>query len=155
MKIEPIKQPNSIACGPTCIFMTTQYFGDKVSFKEIEKISKYKKEDGMTDEAVVTVCTKLGYKAKRMLNCSWKDLVAYNTKDAVLIVSWMVDGYKGHVSVVEKVTKTHIFIADPIVGKVIKINKIQFMRLWMEYDGLWWPNVSSDIHLRPLIVVKK
>jgi ABC-type bacteriocin/lantibiotic exporter with double-glycine peptidase domain len=155
MKIKPMKQSNSIACGPTCIYQTVGYFGDKTSFKEIEKLTAYKKKDGMTDEDIVDSFKKLGYKAERTLSSSWENLVSKNKKDAVLIVSWMLDGYKGHVSIVDKVTKDHIFLIDSEAGKVIKMQKVQFMRLWMEYDGLWWPKTSADIHLRPLIVVKK
>lgn len=155
MKIRPIKQVNSLACGPTCIYLATQYFKDKVSFKTIEKLTDYKKKEGVTDQDIVDVCKQLGYPTKRLLNCTWENVIEHNTKDAVLIVSWMLDGYKGHVSIVDKVTKDHIFLVDSEAGKIIKLKKIQFMRLWMEYDELWWPEVVSDIHLRPLIVVQK
>ena len=66
-----------------------------------------------------------------------------------------MDGYKGHVSVVDRVTKDHIFLIDSEKGNIIKMKKVQFMRLWMEYDGLWWPKTSKDIHLRPLIIINR
>jgi ABC-type bacteriocin/lantibiotic exporter with double-glycine peptidase domain len=155
MNIKPIKQHNSIACGPTCIYLAIRYFGDKTTFKQIEKLTDYKKKKGVTDEDIVKVCNKLGYKTERLLNSSWRDLTAHNKKSAVLVVSWMFDGYKGHVSIVDKVTKNYIFLIDSEKGKIIKMGKVQFMRLWMEYDGLWWPKTSNDIHLRPLIIIKK
>ena len=55
MKIKPLKQPNSLACGPTCIYLAMQYFGDKISFKDIEKLTDYKKKEGVTDEDIVSV----------------------------------------------------------------------------------------------------
>jgi len=155
MKIKPLKQPNSIACGPVCIYLAVRYLGDKVTFKKIEELTDYKKKEGVTDEDIVNVCNQLGHKTERLLNASWEDITSQNNKDTVLIVSWMQDGYKGHVSIVDKVNKDHIFLIDSDEGKVIKMKKVQFMRLWMEYDGLWWPNNSEDIHLRPLIVIKR
>jgi ABC-type bacteriocin/lantibiotic exporter with double-glycine peptidase domain len=153
MKIEPMKQPNDSACGPTCIFLAVRYFGDATTFEKIEELTEYKKNDGVTDEDIVKVCNQLGHKTERLLNSSWDDLTSRNTENTVLIVSWMQDGYKGHVSIVDKVDKDHIFLIDSDEGKVIKMEKVQFMRLWMEYDGLSWPNTSADIHLRPLIVI--
>ena len=155
MKIKPLKQINGLACGPTCIYLAVRYFGDKTSFKKIEELTEYKKKGGVTDEDIVDVCIKLGYDTKRFLNASWEDLISRNSKDAVLIISWMQEGYKGHVSIVDKVTKDHIFLVDSTEGSLIKLKKVQFMRLWMEYDGLWWPETPNDIHLRSLIVVKK
>jgi len=45
----------------------------------------------------------------------------YNTKNNVIILSWMLDGYIGHVGVLEKITKNHIYIADPHTGTTKKI----------------------------------
>ena len=67
----------------------------------------------------------------------------------------MLEGYKGHVSIVDKITKDHIYLIDSESGTILRLKKIQFMRLWMEYDDLWWPNVSADIHLRPIIGVNR
>ncbi len=155
MKIKPIKQKNGLACGPTCIFLVDRYFGGNAGFKEIEKITQYKSKGGLDDADIVAVLNRLGYQAKRLKNCTWEDIVKYNTDESVLIVSWMLDGYKGHVSIVDKVVGDNIYLIDSEEGKVIKMNKIKFMRLWMEYDGHDWPNVPGDISLRTMIVVNK
>jgi len=155
MKVKPRKQPNSIACGPTCIFAIEKYFNGKHSLKEIEKITNYKREGGVSDIGIVNALKYLGYVVERKLGCSWEDLTKHNTTDTVCIVSWMKEGYKGHVSILDRVTKDHVFLMDPDVGKVIRIAKIPFMRLWMEYDAHWWPRTSKDIHLRPLIITRQ
>ena len=155
MKIKPMKQPDNFACGPICIFLASKYLENKTSFKEIAKISDYKKQKGMNDVDIVSTCIKIGLKAEHRINSTWNDLKNKNDKNSVLIVSWMQDGYKGHVSIVDKVSKDHIFLIDSDKGNIIKLGKVQFMRLWMEYDGLWWPEKADDIHLRSLIVVKK
>lgn len=154
MKVKLRKQPNNVACGPTCIFAAAKYLGGKTTFKEIEKVTDYKREGGMTDIGIINACKKLGYKAERHLNCTWEDLSKFNTKNSVCIVSWMKEGYKGHVSVLDHADKKYVYLMDPDVGKIIRIAKIPFMRLWMEYDGHWWPRTSKDIHLRSLILVR-
>jgi hypothetical protein len=73
----------------------------------------------------------------------------------VVIVSWMLDGYIGHFSVVEAVTDEAIILAEPYAGKHITIQKLKFMRLWMGYDDMWYPIKNTDIRLRWMCIVKK
>ena len=153
MKIKPIKQKDSNACGPTSIKMVTDYFNMKISQKEINNLSKYKELDGMSNNDLVNTLKKLNLNVKHKNNVTWEELQSLNTTENVLIVSWMLKGYIGHFSVVEKVTKDAIFLADPVEGKIIKLNKILFMRLWLDYDDMWWPEKNTDIQLRWLAVV--
>jgi hypothetical protein len=56
------------------------------------------------------------------------------------------------------VTKDHIFLAEPDTGKIIKLQKIIFMRLWLDYEldeESWWPGENTDIQLRWMVVVGK
>ena len=47
MKIKPIKQRDDSACGPTSIQMILNYFKIPYTFKEIAKVSGYKKKGGL------------------------------------------------------------------------------------------------------------
>ena len=71
----------------------------------------------------------------------------------------MLDGYIGHLSVLEKVDAKHIYLADPLQGKILKIEKIKFLRFWLDYEARgtdkWYPEKNSDIQLRWMVVVKK
>ena len=67
----------------------------------------------------------------------------------------MLNGYVGHYSVLDKVTSEHIYLADPEKSDIIKIPKFKFMRLWFDYEDIWYPQKTSDIQLRWLAVVKK
>ena len=154
-KITVLKQPNAEACGPTAIKMTADYFKLPMSLKNIEEISLYKKRHGLTNKNLVETFQALNLKTKTKAQSSWNDLRKFNDKNSVIIVSWMLKGYLGHFSVVEKVTKDHIFLADPDAGKIIKLPRLVFMRLWFDYDDLWYPKTARDIQLRWLVVVKK
>lgn len=65
----------------------------------------------------------------------------------------MLKGYIGHFSVLNHVTKTHIFVADPNVGRIVKMPKLVFLRLWLHYDELWYPIKNTDIQLRWMAIV--
>jgi len=154
MKIKPRKQPDGEACGPTSIQMAADSLGLPVSFKEIARISKYKKSGGMTNTGLVKTLEKLGFVAAEKIGATWNDLASGSDK-GVAIVSWMLKGYIGHFSVVDHVTKTHIFLADPSEGKIIRMPKMVFMRLWFDYDDMWFPKKNTDIQLRWMVRVTK
>ncbi len=155
MKLKVIKQRDSIACGPTCIKMACNFFGLDISASQIAALTKYRKREGLTNTQLVTALSGLGFKVREKSGAAWSDLKKYNTKNSVVIVSWMYKGYIGHFSILDGVTKTHIKLADPEIGTIRQMPKMAFMRLWHDYDDLWFPAKNTDIQLRWLAVVSK
>jgi len=153
MKILPIKQKDSIACGPTSIQMDLTYFGLSHSFKKIARISQYNKKDGLSNKDLVKTLKALDLIVQEKANATWADLMRFNTANRVIIISWMKFGYIGHFGVVEKVSKHHITLSDPDDGKSVKMKKMIFMRLWMDYDDMWYPLKNTDIQLRWMCVI--
>jgi ABC-type bacteriocin/lantibiotic exporter with double-glycine peptidase domain len=139
MKIHPAKQKDDSACGPACIKMTVDYFELPFSLKKIEDVSQYKKKDGLSNKDTVNTLRRLDLQVKEVSNADWATLIKYNTPKNVIIVSWMLKGYIGHFSVVDKITKSAIYLADPEAGKIVKLPKLVFMRLWFDYDEMWYP----------------
>ena len=155
MKISPIKQRDDSACGPTVIQMVLNYFGVRHTFKEIASISEYREKDGLSNADLVRTLKKFNLDVKERANARWGNLIRYNAEKKVIVVSWMLGGYIGHFSVVEKVGKNFIKLADPHTGTVVKMDKIMFMRLWMDYDDMWYPKKNTDIQLRWMGIVSK
>lgn len=155
MKISPIKQRDASACGPASIQMVLTYFKLPNSFKRIAEISQYKKRDGLSNKDLVEALRAFDLTVREKTNATWTDLVRLNTPKKVIIVSWMKFGYIGHFSVVEKVDKMHITLVDPENGKHSRMKGNIFMRLWMDYDDMWYPRKNSDIQLRWMCVVSK
>ncbi|HEC30846.1 MAG TPA: hypothetical protein ENI66_02425 [Candidatus Yonathbacteria bacterium] len=157
MKIKTIKQHDSIACGPTCIEMALQYFQIPHTIKEITNITDYKKIGGLYNKQLIKALNKLGLKTYAHINSTWEELRNFNTKNNVIILSWMLDGYIPHLSVLEKIESAHIYLSDPTSGKIIKIKKIKFLRLWLDYEvankEMWYPKKNTDIQLRWMVVV--
>lgn len=155
MKIKPIKQRDASACGPASIEMVLAYFGLPHSFEEIAEISQYKKKDGLSNKDLVETLQVLGLIVQEKANATWADLARFNKANQVIIVSWMKLGYIGHFSVVEEVRQHHITLVDPEIGKTTELEKTIFMRLWMDYDDMWYPAKNTDIQLRWLCVTSK
>jgi len=159
MKISPIKQRDPNACGPTCIEMVLAYFGISHSVSDITRITKYKKAGGMYNRDVIRTLQHYGLKTKTFKNTTWESLSELNTSDSVIIISWMLEGYIGHLSVVEKIDKKHIYLAEPSTGDVLKIERIKFLRLWLDYEAKpevpMYPESKSNIQLRWMCVAKK
>lgn len=146
---------DSVACGPTCIRMITNYLHLSFGVKKIASVSKYKQRGGLTNVQFVETLKKLGLKVKVKKEATWNDLKKYNKKNNIIALSWMLKGYIGHFSVLDHVTKTHIFIADPEAGKIIKLPRLVFLRLWFDYDEHWYPLKNTDIQLRWMAVVAR
>jgi predicted double-glycine peptidase len=104
---------------------------------------------------LVKILKDFNFKVLVKTNSSWKSLNYYNKPRRVVIVSWMLKGYIGHFSVVDRVAADSIYLADPESGKIIKINKLVFLRLWLDYDPLWYPKKNTDITLRWMAVISK
>ena len=71
----------------------------------------------------------------------------------------MLDGFIGHVSVVEKVDEKFIHLAEPTTGQILKIEKIKFLRLWLDYEAKpevpMYPETKANIQLRWMCVATK
>lgn len=149
----PFKQKDDSACGPTCIKMVVDYFGLPYSLENIATISKYKKRNGLTNKDIANTLKKLDLQVRTQSSAEWVDLMRLHVPTNAIIVSWMMAGYIGHFSVVEKIDKNSISLADPHKGKIIRMERNVFLRLWMDYDDLWYPARNTDIELRWMAVV--
>jgi ABC-type bacteriocin/lantibiotic exporter with double-glycine peptidase domain len=152
-KITPIKQPEEDACGPIALEITASYFKKNLSFEDIMTLIRYNRDEGMSNQDMINAVNKVGLSAKVISNASWEDLLKDNTVENIIIVSWMLHGYIGHFSVVDNVTDTHVYLNNPETGEIDEMEKIVFMRLWFDYDEHWYPEKSTDIQLRWMLVV--
>ena len=155
MKTKPIKQPDASACGPAVIKIVTNYFGLDVPMAKIKRIARYDRKEGMTNKEIVKTLKGFGFRVIEKHDTTWKDLQKTNKKENAIIVSWMLHGYIGHVSMVERVSKKTIHLADSVSGRIIQMFKVVFLRLWFDYDDKWYPEKNSDIQLRWLAIVSR
>ena len=139
--------------------MVLRYFEVPHTVSEIARVTNYKKAGGLYDAQLVEALKNFGLKTKIYKNTSWGDLMKYNQEGTVVVLSWMLEGYIGHLSVLEKVDEKRIYLAEPTTGKIMKMEKLKFLRLWLDYEAKgtdkWYPEKNSDIQLRWMVVVSK
>lgn len=158
-KITPIKQRDASACGPTSIEMVLKYFDVPHTVAGISKVTNYKKEGGIYNKQLVSTLQHYGLRTKVQKNSSWEQLMELNTRDSVIVLSWMLDGYIGHLSVLDKIDKNHIYLAEPTTGEILKMGKLKFLRLWLDYESKdevpMYPESKSNIQLRWMCIASK
>lgn len=153
--IIPIKQQHESGCGPTSLKMALEKLGIDISMEEIEKTCGNWKEEGMSNEELTQTAISLGLKVNPKYNSTWEELEEALTNDAAIIVSWMLNGYIGHFSVVNIIKGDVIELAEPESGKIVEMEKMVFLRLWFDYGDKWFPEVKEDFQLRWMLVLNK
>lgn len=154
-KITPLHQVDDSSCWPTSIYMALQYLWSPYSFDDIAEISQYLQKDWLTNNDLVSTLKLVNVSVREIKWATWDDIYKNNTDYNVIIVSWMLHGYIWHFSVVDAVDENFIMIADPDAWDIIKIDRIVFMRLWMDYDEVWFPEKNTDIQLRWMCVISR
>lgn len=117
------KQPDSKDCGPTCLRITSKYYGKNISLQQIRNLSETTREGssllGLSDAA-----EKLGFKSLGV-QIDFKTLV--EEVPLPCIVHWN----KTHFVVVYKIDKTgKVYISDPSYG-LIRYTKEEFIKHWI------------------------
>lgn len=121
-------QHDSMDCGPTCLRMIAKHYGKSYSLEELREASYIDREGvsllGLSDAAESIGFRTLSVKASL-------DLIE---EEAPLpfVAHWR----QRHFVVVYKITKKHVFIADPAQGR-IRLTREEFLNGWIsdEEDG--------------------
>lgn len=103
-------------------------------------------------------------KLKILIN--WKRFRSEKAGEAILQHNVLCERATGHLQketsciiagIDPKRQNSHIALADPDGDKYSRIEKIKFMRLWMDYDEVrgWYPIKNTDIQLRWMCIVLK
>ncbi len=153
MKFRPIRQTEPAGCGPACAQMIFEYFGIECSTRSERVLRRRARSEGLSNEDLCRILRTEGLNVKAVADANWGDLRKKNGKHQAIVVSWMLKGYIGHFSLVDKATLTSIRLTDPETGGITSLPRLVFLRLWFDYDDLWYPRVTSDIQLRWMCIV--
>ena len=131
--------------------MVLEYFGTKKSETELGKLSAAHRYNGTTARNLVLAGKKLGYKGFYKDFSSLKDIKKYLDKKIPVIVDWFSHD-DGHYSVVVGMDEKFIYLRDPELKKINKIDLVRFERVWFDFKG----NVlkkKHDMFVRRMIVI--
>lgn len=149
--ITPIRQKPSY-CGPTCLEMVFRHYGTKASQETLARQAHTTLEKGTLPRLMVRVAQRHGFYAKFIEDGTHALLSSWvNDRKIPVIVDWWSQD-DGHYSVCVKLTSKKIWLVDPELGKVRRMDWKTFQRNWFDFEGDLLRK-SADIRLRGMIII--
>ena len=149
-------------CGPASLKMVFDYYGIEKSELELAKLAGTTDDLGTDDQGIKKAAEELGFKVEIKNNSTFKDIQGWLDKKVPVIVNWFTRGradYEDsevadeHYSVVVRLDQEFIYIQDPEIGKLRKIEKEDFMKVWFDFTGEYIK--SDELIVRQLIAIYK
>lgn len=163
LKIKPFQETlNAGMCGPASLKIVLDYYGMEKSEKELAKLCRHDKNLGVDDEKIKKAAESLGFKVKIKDNSNFKDIESWLDKKVPVIVNWFTKGRQdysesevadGHYSVVAGLDEKYIYLQDPEIGKIRKLKRDDFMRVWFDFKGKYLK--PEELIIRQIIAIYK
>jgi ABC-type bacteriocin/lantibiotic exporter with double-glycine peptidase domain len=147
-------------CGPASLKMVFDYYGIEKSEAQIAKMCNVDENLGTDDKTLKQVAEELGFKVEIKNNSAFEDIQGWLDKKVPVMVNWFTRGradYKdsevadGHYSVVVGLDDEFIYIQDPEIGKLRKIVRDDFMKVWFDFTGEYIK--PDELIVRQLIAI--
>lgn len=162
LQISPHQEKlNSNHCGPAVLHMVFKYFDVNISEDELAKLCRVD-EVGYTDSKTIEKVAKdYGFKVEVKENSSFDEIQSWLDKKVPVIVDWFTRGRSeyddnaladGHYSIVVGLDNESIYLQDPEIGGLRKINKDDFLTVWFDYEGEFMES-KEDLVLRQIICI--
>ncbi|MCX6717227.1 MAG: C39 family peptidase [Candidatus Taylorbacteria bacterium] len=151
---------NASMCGPASLKIILDYYGIKQSEKDLAKLCEVKKDLGIDDQAIKRVAESLGLKVKIKNNSNFRDIENWLKKGVPVLVDWFTRGRTdytdsdvpdGHYSVVCGLDDKFIYLQDPEIGKIRKLEKEDFMAVWFDFKGKYIK--PEELIIRQIIAI--
>ena len=163
IKIKPFQETLYAGmCGPASLKIVLNYYGLEKSEKELAELCRVDKNLGVADKNIKKTAEQLGFKVIIKNNSTFKDIEKWLDKKVPVIVDWFTKGRQeypesetadGHYSVVAGLDDRYIHIQDPEIGKIRKIKRNDFMRVWFDFTGHYLK--PEKLIVRQLIAIYK
>jgi ABC-type bacteriocin/lantibiotic exporter with double-glycine peptidase domain len=154
---------NAGMCGPASLKMVLEYWGISKTEQELAELCRTDCELGTTDVSIKEAAESLGCTVAIVNNASFEDIRSFLDREVPVIVNWFTKGRKdtsdsevpdGHYSVVVGLDDEYIYLQDPEIGGLRKIEKDDFLRVWFDFTGSQI-NTWDEMIIRQLIAVYK
>lgn len=162
LKITPFKQSDSSRCGPAVIKMVLDYYGITASEDDIAKRCHWTYELGCTNSQMKKAIESYGLESEIYNNSTLEDVEYWLKQDIPVIVDWFTPGANpalsdmpnGHSSIVVDIDSEWVHLMDPEIGKVRKIRREEFMRVWFDWEKTLTIQSWDDLVIRQAMIVR-
>ncbi|MFH1392263.1 MAG: C39 family peptidase [bacterium] len=161
LKVKPFQETlHASMCGPASLKIVLSYYGIEKSEQEIAKLCQNDKDLGVNDKKIKKAAEQFGFKVIIKNNSSFSDIAKWLDKKVPVVVNWFTKGRKdysdsevadGHYSVVAGLDEQFIYLQDPEIGKIRKLKKQDFMRVWFDFRGDYVK--PSELIIRQIIAI--
>ncbi|MEI7512894.1 MAG: cysteine peptidase family C39 domain-containing protein [Candidatus Uhrbacteria bacterium] len=151
LPVQPFRQTPGF-CGPACLKMVFQYHDVLVSEAAVAKAAHAKRATGTELEGMKDAAAHFGFSLRFQDNASFADVQALLKKGIPPIVDWFSTD-DGHYSVVVGLDAKSIYLQDPELGAINKIDRKTFFRCWFDFPGEYIQR-AYDVIVRRLMVVE-
>lgn len=151
LNVKPLQQKPDY-CGVCSLKMVLDYYGIVKSEKYLAKLSGWKKNYGTSAEGIIKAAQQLGFEAFKKDFSTLEDIKQYLNQKNPVIVDWFSQD-DGHYSVAVGINKKNIYLQDPEIGKIRKLEKNVFMRVWFDFSKDYLRS-KNELIIRRIIVIK-
>jgi ABC-type bacteriocin/lantibiotic exporter with double-glycine peptidase domain len=152
IKIKSFRQTSGY-CGPASLKMVLEYYGVHKSEGALAKLSGATRSRGVDAKRLLRTVTKLGFRGLVKDYSSIEDIKRYIKQNIPVIVDWFSQD-DGHYSVAVGLDRQFIYLQDPEIGKIRKLNLEVFKCVWFDFSGKF-PHPRKGIIIRRIIVIKE
>jgi predicted double-glycine peptidase len=163
IKLKPFQETlYASMCGAASLKIVLDYYGIEKSEKELAKLCKVDKDLGVDDKDIKRVAEQLGFKVVIKNNSNFRDIEKWLDKKVPVIVDWFTKGRQeysesevadGHYSVVAGLDDKYIYLQDPEIGRIRKLKRGDFMRVWFDFEGSYMK--PNELIIRQMIIITK
>ena len=163
LKIKPFQETlNASMCGPASLKIVLKYYGVEAMEKELAKLARTSSDLGADEKGLAHAAKHFGFKVKIKTNSSFKDIEKWLDKKVPVIVNWFTRGRcdytnsdiaDGHYSVVAGLDDKFIYLQDPEIGKIRKLERSDFMRVWFDFKGEYIK--PNELIIKQIIAIYK
>lgn len=151
LNVKPYKQRPGM-CGPASLKMVLASFGVKASEARIARLSECAPARGVSARGLITAARRFGMTGLVKDFATLADIRRYVVNRRIpVIVDWFSTD-DGHYSVVVNITRTHIVLQDPEIGRTRTMDLRTFTRVWFDFPGQALRS-RDDLHIRRMIVI--
>jgi ABC-type bacteriocin/lantibiotic exporter with double-glycine peptidase domain len=149
LKVKPFRETPG-HCGAAALKMVLEYYDVKLSEKVIARMVKAGATGSKADN-IMNAAKRLGFRASVRDYSTFNDIKRYLGKGIPAIVDWFSKD-DGHYSVVIGIDREAIYLQDPELGRVRRIDLKTFKRVWFDFEGEFM-RTGKEVILRRIIVV--
>ena len=163
LKIKPFQETlNASMCGPASLKIVLKYYDIEVAEKELAQLTGVSSDLGTDDKGLVRAAKHFGFKVKIKNNSNFEDIEKWLNKKVPVIVDWFTRGRRdysdsdiadGHYSVVAGLDNKFIYLQDPEIGKIRKLERNDFMTVWFDFTGEYIK--PNELIIRQIIIIYK